>query len=77
MFIDAIMVKVRDDQVGNRPVYAAIGVDLDGNKDILGMWAPGVGGWYWSQDLVAHICKHAPGEPSAFAPEVSDRSSVR
>ena len=45
MFIDAIMVKVRDDQVGNRPVCAAIGVDLDGNKDILGMWAPGVGGW--------------------------------
>jgi putative transposase len=45
VFIDAIMVKVRDDQVGNRPVYAAIGVDLDGNKDILGMWAPGVGGW--------------------------------
>jgi hypothetical protein len=27
--------------------------------------------------LVAHICKHAPGEPWAFAPEVSDRSSVR
>ena len=39
VFIDAIMVKVRDGQVGNRPVYAAIGVDLDGNKDILGMWA--------------------------------------
>ena len=38
MFIDAIMVKVRDDQVGNRPVYAAMGVDLDGNKDILGVW---------------------------------------
>ena len=36
VFIDAIMVKVRDGQVGNRPVYAAIGVDLDGNKDILG-----------------------------------------
>jgi len=39
VFIDAIMVKIRDGQVGNRPVYAAIGVDLDGNKDILGMWA--------------------------------------
>jgi putative transposase len=39
IFIDAIMVKIRDGQVGNRPVYAAIGVDLDGNKDILGMWA--------------------------------------
>ena len=39
VFIDAIMVKVRDGQVRNRPVYAAIGVDLDGHKDILGMWA--------------------------------------
>src|SRR5215211_6195552 len=38
VFIDAISVKVRDGQVGNRPVYAAIGVDLDGHKDILGMW---------------------------------------
>jgi putative transposase len=39
IFIDAIMVKILDGQVGNRPVYAAVGVDLDGHKDILGMWA--------------------------------------
>jgi transposase-like protein len=39
VFIDAIMVKVRDGQVRNRPIYAAIGVDLEGHKDILGMWA--------------------------------------
>ncbi|MCU0300856.1 MAG: IS256 family transposase, partial [Candidatus Nanopelagicales bacterium] len=43
IFIDAIHVKIRDGQVGNRPIYAAIGVDLDGHKDILGMW-PGSGG---------------------------------
>ena len=35
--VDAINVKVRDGQVANRPVYAAIGVDLEGHKDILGM----------------------------------------
>ena len=34
---------VRDGQVGNQPYYAAIGVDLDGHKDILGIW-PGAGG---------------------------------
>ena len=39
IFIDAIMVKVRDGRVRNRPVYAAIGVDLAGHKDVLGMWA--------------------------------------
>ena len=43
VFIDAIVVKVRDGQVANRPIYAAIGVSLDGEKDILGLWA-GTGG---------------------------------
>ncbi len=43
VFIDAIMVKVRDGQVANRPIYAAIGVTLAGEKDILGLWA-GTGG---------------------------------
>jgi len=43
VFIDAIVVKIRDGQVGNRPVYAAIGVSLAGDKDILGLWA-GTGG---------------------------------
>ena len=39
IFIDAIYVKVRDGQVGNQPYYAAIGVDLDGHRDVLGLWA--------------------------------------
>ena len=39
VFIDAIHVKVRDGQVGNRPFYAAIGVDLAGRRDVLGLWA--------------------------------------
>ncbi len=43
IFIDAVVVKIRDGQVANRPVYAAIGVTLAGEKDILGLWA-GTGG---------------------------------
>jgi putative transposase len=39
MFIDAIVVKVRDGQVVNRPVYVAIGVTVNGERDILGLWA--------------------------------------
>ena len=35
--------KVRDGQVANRPIYAAIGVSLAGDKDVLGLWA-GTGG---------------------------------
>jgi len=33
---DAILVEFRDRQVGNRPIYAAIGITLEGEKDILG-----------------------------------------
>jgi transposase-like protein len=54
VFIDAIVVKVRDGQVTNRPVYAAIGVTVDGCKDVLGLWA-GVGGEgakFWMSVLV-------------------------
>jgi hypothetical protein len=43
VFIGAIVLEVRDGQVANRPVYAAIGVTLDGEKDVLGLWA-GFGG---------------------------------
>jgi putative transposase len=43
IFIDAIVVKVREGQVANRPVYAAIGVTLEGRKDVLGL-TMGTGG---------------------------------
>ena len=53
IFIDAIVVKVRDGQVGNRPFYTAIGVSLDGDKDILGLWAGtgGEGAKFWMSVL--------------------------
>src|SRR2546422_406913 len=43
LFIDAIHVKIRDGAVANRPIYAAVGVTTDGERDILGLWA-GTGG---------------------------------
>jgi putative transposase len=39
IFIDAINVKIRDGQVANRPIYLALGVTADGERDILGLWA--------------------------------------
>jgi putative transposase len=53
VFIDAIMVKVRDGQVASRPVYAAIGVTLAGEKDIRGLWAGtgGEGAKFWMSVL--------------------------
>lgn len=54
MFIDAIVVKVRDAQVANRPFYAAIGVTVDGRRDVLGLWAGsgGEGAKFWMSVLV-------------------------
>lgn len=53
VFIDALVVKIRDGQVANRPVYAAIGVTVDGKRDILGLWVGtgGEGAKYWLQVL--------------------------
>jgi transposase-like protein len=39
IFIDAIVVKVRDGQVRNKPIYVVIGVTVNGERDILGLWA--------------------------------------
>jgi putative transposase len=44
LLIDAIVVKVRGSQVANRPVYVAIGVNLEGERDVLGMWLGPSGG---------------------------------
>jgi putative transposase len=55
VFIDAIVVKVRDGQVANRPVYAAIGVTVEGRRDVLGLWmgtGAGEGAKFWMSVLV-------------------------
>jgi putative transposase len=65
MFIDAINVKIREGQVANRPIYVVIGVSVDGERDILGLWAGdgGEGAKYWHHVLtelknrgVADVC---------------------
>lgn len=49
MFIDAIVVKIREGAVANRPIYVAVGVTVDGERDILGLWAGegSEGAKYW------------------------------
>lgn len=44
ILIDAIVLKVRSGQVANRPVYVALGVTVDGFRDVLGMWVGPSGG---------------------------------
>ncbi len=46
VLIDAIVLKVRSTAagVGNRPVYVAMGINLEGQRDVLGLWVgPPVG----------------------------------
>ncbi len=48
------MVKICDGQVANRPIYVAMGVNLDGERDGLGMWVGPTGGEgakLWTTDL--------------------------
>jgi transposase-like protein len=44
ILIDAIVVKIRDGQVANRPMYVAMGVNLNGERDVLGMSVRPTGG---------------------------------
>ncbi|GII22524.1 IS256 family transposase [Planosporangium mesophilum] len=79
LFIDAIMVKVRDGQVTNRPVYVAIGVTVNGERDILGLWAGdgGEGAKFWLsvlteiknrgvQDVCIAVCDGLKGLPESI-----------
>ncbi len=51
VYLDAIRVKVRhDNRVINKAVYLAVGVNLDGLKEVLGMWtAETEGAKFWLQ----------------------------
>jgi transposase-like protein len=79
IFIDAIVVKVRDGQVTNKPFYVVIGVTTAGERDILGIWAGdgGEGAKYWLNvlteiknrgvgDVCIVVCDGLKGLPDAI-----------
>jgi transposase-like protein len=81
LFLDAIHVKIRDGQVANRPIYVAMGVTADGERDILGLWAgehgDGEGAKYWlrvltdiknrgTADVLMVVCDGLKGFPDAI-----------
>jgi transposase-like protein len=79
LFIDAIVVKVRDGQVTNRPFYVVIGVTVNGERDILGIWAGdgGEGAKFWLgvltdiknrgvEDVCIVVCDGLKGLPDAI-----------
>jgi putative transposase len=66
VFLDAIVVKVRDNHVvQNKPAYLAVGIDTDGDKHVLGIWiaktadgngrASGEGAGFWRSVTTAFL----------------------
>ena len=53
VYLDALYVKIRDNgQVQNRAIYVAIGVKMDGAKEVLGLWSSvHEGAKFWLQVL--------------------------
>lgn len=53
LFLDALMVKMRHEgRVENRAVYVAVGIDTQGQKDVLGLWtSANEGAKFWLQVL--------------------------
>lgn len=49
VYLDAIVIKVKDNkQVINKAIYLALGVNLEGHKELLGMWvSPNEGAKFW------------------------------
>lgn len=53
VYLDALVVKVKDSgQIKNKSVYLALGVNMDGEKELLGMWIQETeGAKFWLQVL--------------------------
>lgn len=49
VYLDAIVIKVKENkQVINKAIYLALGVNLEGHKELLGMWvSPNEGAKFW------------------------------
>ena len=80
VYIDALMIKIRDGMVQNRPAYLAVGVDLEGRKHVLGIWigdSKGEGSKFWLSvfselknrgvnDVLIVVCDGLNGLPDAI-----------
>jgi putative transposase len=53
VYLDALMVKVRDEgHIQNKAIYVVLGVNLEGQKEVLGLWvAQQEGAKFWLQVL--------------------------
>jgi putative transposase len=79
LWVDCIFVKIRDGSVASRPVYVVIGIDLEGRREVLGLWvgSGGEGARHWTvvcnelknrgvKDVVFACCDGLVGLPDAL-----------
>lgn len=79
LYLDAMVIKVRDGkQIVNKSLYMAMGINMDGNKEILGLWLAGSeGAKFWLsvlnelknrgvKDILIACCDGLTGFPEAI-----------
>src|SRR3984893_10598898 len=79
VYVDCLVVKVRENQrVINKAIYLALGVNMEGHKDLLGMWiSPNEGAKFWLsvstelqnrglKDIFIACCDGLTGFPEAI-----------
>ncbi|WP_369359754.1 IS256 family transposase [Streptomyces sp. cg2] len=93
IYIDALWVKIRSGAVVSKPVYLAVGVDMGGCKDVLGLWVgdEGEGATTWMtvltelrnrgvEDVCIVACDGLKGLPEAVTatwPKATVQTCVR
>jgi len=91
VYIDALMIKIRDGIVQNRPAYLAVGVDLEGRKHVLGIWigdSKGEGAKFWLSvfselknrgvnDVLIAVCDGLNGLPDAIETAVWPQATIQ
>lgn len=92
LWVDCIFVKIRDGAVASRPVYVVIGIDLEGRREVLGLWvgSGGEGARHWTvvcneiknrgvKDVIFACCDGLAGLPDALSsvwPQVTVQQCV-
>lgn len=81
VYMDAVRVKVRDNgHVSNKAVYLALGVTMDGIKEVLGMWvAENEGAKFWLQVVteLKTVALKTSSSPAWMASRASPKPSRR
>ena len=71
VYLDALIVKMRQEgRVENRAVFVALGVNLEGNKEVLGLWTSATeGAKLWLQILTRRAARRESASKGRIGPD--------